>query len=679
MTVSAIIASWARSLSGELTPWQGDGKGKTAMTRLAGTDRIFISRSGADKDTAVWAANALEGSGYACIVQDRDFRIGASFPKNMREAFEQCDTTLALMSPDYWASPFCSDEWDAAYALDRSGLGKLIPVMARPSAPPRLVAHLAYFDLVKAPADRREQLLRRAVDGVVKGTGSLDETLAPNADPHTNASFETAHFAGRDAELEALHRALWGADGAAALTQPAAVHGLGGIGKSAIGKEFAKRHLHRYCLAWFVRAEHEGTLAEDLAALAQKLDPRLKAETDVSKLARQGAEEARRLAKQTGRPALILLDNVEKPSDAPDWLKAPGLHLVLTSRYGAWPKGVARIEVSELPPGTARTVLLDAADREEGEGVEALLNGLQGLPLALVQAGCYLRENPSESFAGYASALSDRIARTADDWPADQKLVASTYEPSIARADASAPGAAEMLARAAFCAPDDIPLKLLADDPDAQPARKARDALARYSLWRGGEDSALGPSASVHRLVQAVLRRRLDADGAAAARLEAARRLAMLMPNNTRDVLQWPQTMPLVSHIAILSELTPEEEAGPELARALALSAGFALGRAHYSLAELQFRRALAIYEKSSRRPSQRRRSPCRSCGAAARDRTPAGGRAALASRSCDHREDLGPGRAGPCHRTERAGPHAAGHQPGPGGGAAAAPGSCNL
>ena len=94
-------------------------------------NRIFISRAGADAELAVAFAGALEAAGYTCVYQDRDFKTGESFMLNMREAFEDCDIMLALMSPEYWDSPFCMSEWDAAYVHDLSKSGVIIPVKPR--------------------------------------------------------------------------------------------------------------------------------------------------------------------------------------------------------------------------------------------------------------------------------------------------------------------------------------------------------------------------------------------------------------------------------------------------------------------------------------------------------------------------------------------------------------------
>ncbi|MEM9938369.1 MAG: tetratricopeptide repeat protein [Pseudomonadota bacterium] len=569
-------------------------------------EKIFISRTGADSDAAVWMANTLETAGYSCVIQDRDFRIGESFPRNMREAFEQCDTTIAVMSPDYWKSPFCRDEWDAAYALDRNGVGKLIPVLLNACLVPKLASKLAYLDLTRLGEGDRGSALTGAVDAVISGRATLRDIMEPNTQPLTKGSFYTQNFTGRTGELSSVHAALWGKEGAAALT-PIAVTGFGGVGKSAIAKQYAYMHLHRYSGVWLVRGETSETLIEDFAALAETLDPRLEDVPDKSKVAAVGAELARRYANQDKRPFLFILDNIETPRDIPEWLNptdkveaSEGLiHRLVTSRYNRWPTDVHPVEITELPREASRRLLLQSSGRHGGDGLEDLLDALGDLPLALVQAGAYLRENESESFTHYKDGLLKRIGQASDDWPADQKLVAATYLASIERAEARAPGAEAMLLRTAFVAADDIPLSILSDYPQAEAARKARDALARYSLVKAGADSPAGPSVSVHRLLQVVLKADFDkatwiegCDG-------AAQSIRGKLEGHAQDVRSWPGLTPFLSHVIALGSVTPKGSGQQALAACFNEVGLMLKSQARHDEAEPLYRRALAIDEAS--------------------------------------------------------------------------------
>lgn len=513
---------------------------------MAGSERIFISRAGADKAQAEWIARALEAAGYVCVTQDRDFDISESFPADMREAFESCDTMLALMSPDYWQSRFCMDEWDAAYARDRAGQGRLIPVMLRAAVVPKLFASLTYLDLATAGEDKRSALLVAAVDRVIRGQKSLPDALEPAEDVISNATFDTPHFTGRDVELERIHDALWSG-------RFVAVRGLSGGGKSALTKEYAKRHREKYAGVWLVRASKSVTLHEDLAQLGRRLGLKQEMMREGPGAAEAGAQEAVRLAKQRGRPFLILLDNVEYPNrDIPGWLKQDRLHLLASSWYSTWPGWAVTIDLQQLPEEAARSLLLDTSGRPNDASLDRLAGALEGLPLALVQTGAYLRENPSQSFDQYLADLESRLGESPDDWKAEDKLVAATFEPSIMHAESSAPGARALLTAAALFAPDNIPIVLLSDDPDAGNTRAAIDALSRFSLWRKGEPGLLGPVYSLHRLLMRVVRSKLDAEELHSFVQSGAARMESRFSGAMTDAETWQVNALLAPHAVAL-------------------------------------------------------------------------------------------------------------------------------
>jgi hypothetical protein len=77
-------------------------------------------------------------------------------------------------------------------------------------------------------------------------------------------------FVGREAELAAIEAAL-AASGRSALTQPASVHGLGGVGKTLPAVEFASRHADHLNTVPRVPAEQPIALALSFAQRARGL------------------------------------------------------------------------------------------------------------------------------------------------------------------------------------------------------------------------------------------------------------------------------------------------------------------------------------------------------------------------------------------------------------------------
>ena len=98
--------------------------------------------------------------------------------------------------------------------------------------------------------------------------------------------------------------------------------------------------------------------------------------------------------------------------------------------------------------------------------------------------------------------------------------MATTWELSFQKVKEASPAAADLLNLCAFLAPDDIPKELLVEGAEHLPKSLAaavqdpvalNDALAvlrRYSLMEVADDAL-----AVHRLVQAVVRDRLDKKG----------------------------------------------------------------------------------------------------------------------------------------------------------------------
>ena len=77
-------------------------------------------------------------------------------------------------------------------------------------------------------------------------------------------------FVGRTAELQALGHAL-AISGRSAITQPQAITGLGGVGKTQTALAYAYCHLADYDLVWWLHAEIPAALSADYTALAPSL------------------------------------------------------------------------------------------------------------------------------------------------------------------------------------------------------------------------------------------------------------------------------------------------------------------------------------------------------------------------------------------------------------------------
>jgi tetratricopeptide (TPR) repeat protein len=488
---------------------------------------FFISYNKADKAWAEWIAWELEAKGFTTVLQTWDFRPGGNFVLQMQQAATQTQRTLAVLSPDYLTSRFTAPEWAAAFAQDPTGeRGLLIPVRVRECQPQGLLGPIVYIDLVDLDAEAAAAELLAGVEQTratpssaprFPGTAAIKE--APRFPGALPPIWNVPHarnpnFTGRDQLLDDL-RASLKAGQATALT---ALHGLGGVGKSQTALEYAYRFAPDYDLVWWVRSEDPVTLAADYAGLAVKLDLPEAAATE-----QEVQVAAVRQALGGRQKWLLIFDNVGEHQDLKGYLPSGGDGQVLiTSRHSVW-RGVAKplnVKVWDRPDSMA-FLLKRTGQRDEAAAGE-LAQELGDLPLALEQAGAYIDEcgcSISHYLDLFHARRRDILRRghLSQDYP---DTVATTWELSFQEVKEKSSAAADLLNLCAFLAPDDIPKELLEKGVSHLPeslAAAVQDSLAfddalaglrRYSLLE-----VSGGALAVHRLVQAVVRDRLDEAG----------------------------------------------------------------------------------------------------------------------------------------------------------------------
>ncbi len=332
-------------------------------------------------------------------------------------------------------------------------------------------------------------------------------------------------FTGREDLLAQLHERL-GATGAAALTQPQthAISGLGGIGKTQIAIEYAYRYRDDYRFVLWVSATPEGLLT-DVVKLAVLLGLPEQQEQDQAITV---AAVQRWLA--THPHWLLILDNADDLEVVRDFLPAesPG-HVLLTTREQAagslaQPISVERMDQLEgtllllrrarvLAPGA----VLEQAPAAERVSAAAIVAELDGLPLAIDQAGAYIEETGcalADYLALYRTRRKDllgRRGRLVTDHPGS---VAATFSLSFQRVEEANVAAADLLRLCAFLAPDAIPEAILGagaiplgsalGQVAAEPFKlnEALEVVRRYSLLQRQSGTK---TLSMHHLAQAVL------------------------------------------------------------------------------------------------------------------------------------------------------------------------------
>jgi Tfp pilus assembly protein PilF len=426
-----------------------------------------------------------------------------------------------------------------------------------------------------------------------------------------------AFFTGRDPYLKALEHAL-AHGGTAALTQPRAISGLGGIGKTLTAIEYAYRHRDQYRAVLWSRADSRDALVSGFTAIASLLDLPEKDERD----ANVAAEAVHRwLERQTGW--LLILDNVEDLAGVvrPFLPASETGHVLITTRLqatGAIAQSV-ELEKMELEEGAlfllrrakviAPDAPLEAACEADRKPAREITEEVAGLPLALDQAAAYIEETPStpakyvKLYRTEGATLRDRRGKLATD----HDSVTITFSLAFAQVEKANPAAADLVRACAFLAPDAIPEEIFTQggkelgEPLAQAAGKplvwdaAVEGAGRFHLIHR---DAANDTLNIHRLVQEVLKDGMDEPTRRVWADRVVQALNEVFPRV--EFPSWPQCERLIPHGIAAGRLVEDFGLDSEAAARLLNESGYYLDdRARYAEAEPLHQRALAIREKA--------------------------------------------------------------------------------
>lgn len=348
--------------------------------------------------------------------------------------------------------------------------------------------------------------------------------------PHRYKPF----FTGRDHILSYVHEALFTLDDTADLGHPVALNGPGGIGKTQTAAVYAYKYRTHYRTVLWVKADTRDALISDLRKFADLLHLSGEKLPDDSHLIVTVMEWFRNHSDW-----LLILDNADDILMAEAFIpKAARGHILLTTRAQATGGFAEHIELEKLSPEDGALFILRRSNmigphERPGDTTEAKYIAAQdisrlvdGLPLALEQAGAYIEETACgiSRYLRLYRARSDEMRRLRSgpvpDYP---EAVATTWDVSMQAVQAINPAAAELLQFFAFLSPDAIPEEIITKGaphlgPILQPVaadpmrlNTAVKELLKYSLIRRDTDRNTDTSLfTIHHLVQDVQKDAMD-------------------------------------------------------------------------------------------------------------------------------------------------------------------------
>jgi tetratricopeptide (TPR) repeat protein len=390
--------------------------------------KLFISYSRRNRAQVYPFAETLSAAGIEVWIDREEIDPLDDFPARIREGIAQCHALLAWYSPEYAQSTYCQKEltaaWICAQRLTRNVLSRILIVNPEDS-----VEHIALGDVEKqnyltAPKDGVSQAasihsIQQKLAGLSGDFAAVKEFKPPAW--HPDAQQGSGRFVGRLRELWAIHTALnpVGISELENANVVAQLRGLGGIGKTLLAIEYAKRFSASYPrgIHWLWAYGFDPNKPMD--PKERERERRTQVENmalgyDISIRGKDSREIRRDLGRKlaSGAPYLWVVDDLPPDLNTqeafPSWCapSANGCTLITTRSKDYEGKGPT-ITVDVLDPEPALELLThERKPQTEGEREDAkgLAEDLGRHALALEVAGHFLLK--SRDFATLRSEVT---------------------------------------------------------------------------------------------------------------------------------------------------------------------------------------------------------------------------------------------------------------------------------
>ncbi|GHP00567.1 tetratricopeptide repeat protein [Reticulibacter mediterranei] len=416
-----------------------------------------------------------------------------------------------------------------------------------------------------------------------------------------------------------------------AQTQASALWGLGGIGKTQVAVEYAYRSASQYRAVFWLEAETQESLMRSLCHIAEQLQL---PEREAAEQAQMVGAVKRWLAAHPGW--LLIADNVEE-LDLLQMVLPPmreGALLITTRRQALGPLAEP-LEVPPLSEEESVTLLLRRSRQFEAStpgtahpektgfpsavaAATELAKLLEGLPLALDQAGAYLEETGC-SLVEYLSLYQSHqrkhvLAHRGLHGGAHPDSVSTTLSLSVQRIAKTHPAAEDLLHLCAFLHPEAIAEEMLVAGASHLGPRLGAVVADPYQLHlvlaalRSASLVTRSPAThtlAVHRLVQAVLADQMEPASVCLWSQRVIRMVNAAFPNGQsgnwgyEPFGVWIQCERLLAQV--LACLPLIESAGsnlPESGEILFKAGGYLLARGRYREAEPLVEQAVTLAER---------------------------------------------------------------------------------
>jgi tetratricopeptide (TPR) repeat protein len=571
----------------------------------------------------------MKRSGWIRTWHHRSIEAGLIWEQEIKEQLASADIILLLVSADLLASDECyTNELHSALQRHEAGEAVLVPVIVRSVdwslTPFHMLQALptegkavvnwanrdqAFFDIAQG--------LKRVIERRRRGQApALDRSISYESlwtVPYRQNHF----FTGRDDLLEQL--STYFSSWKAVNTPIAALYGLGGMGKTQIALEYAYRFSERYQGVFWVNASAQEVFLADVVVIADALG----LPVPVGQEAVATLSQVKQWLSRHSR-WLLIFDAVGDLSLATTIipLRSYG-HVIMTTRTPVSRTYAYTLEVEKLSSQAALDLLLRRVGisleehslpplvAEERDGAHRICDLLDGLPLALDQAGAYIEETGCSLTEYYYRCQQQHLmllSLRGDSAAVHPDSVVTTWSLSFARLELQDPGAADLLRVCAFLAPAVIPQQIivrgaaylgphLTDLPTNVAHFDAAIKLLRQFAFVRRFPQA--QTISLHRLVQVIVRAWMEPEEQALWAERTVQALCATFPG--KDDLEWSRCSFYIPHVYACERLIEDYHLEHIAVGPLFYRAGrFFHDHAQYEQAEPLYQQALRLIEASS-------------------------------------------------------------------------------
>jgi tetratricopeptide (TPR) repeat protein len=401
----------------------------------------------------------------------------------------------------------------------------------------------------------------------------------------------TQFFSQRDSELTELHTLLQS-------HKKVVVYGMGGLGKSELVNAYARKHQADYAHLFWLSAESGDILQNDLRQLAEQFGIDEK----------DNWFELLRVELNRHADSLLILDNLDE-FEGDEWQKLKPLlqalsgcsvTLLLTSRCEPLTDMAAPLSLKLWQAQQSRAFLLQRTGKAEpsvlpeSEALTKLIAEFAGLPLALEQAGAFIKQKRcgfADYWQKYEKEKSDVLRFEGVDLKHQPLLI--TLELALEK---QSEAARQLFNMCAFLNSDAIPEEIVEALIEGD-YTEARNALLDYSLLEYDEGNAY---LRQHRLLQQIAKSFLKPEAQKTLAEAVIAQVTSLFPYESYDISTWQTCQRLLISALACDELSGhfaiENEAMAYLYNQLALY----LDKRHadYAQALPFYQQAYQLYEK---------------------------------------------------------------------------------